>query len=211
MVLKYFIIVNLVNFCWVTSTTPRSQLLASVTRDEQRAWIKIECVAGTPPADIARRLNAILGDQAFSERHIMRLCQEFTQGMRLESVCQPPPGRPRTATSQEMMDSLLAFLVDNDGATCNEIAYHLNVSYASANRMLHELRYVYAVGRYVPHELDDSQRARRVQTAQENLASYNSDQRLLDRIIAIDETWLPSYLPLTDSRAGQWVPPGEEP
>lgn len=208
--LIFYIVISLFSG-GVKSTTPRTQLLASVTRDEQRAWIKIECVAGTAPAQIARRLNSILGEQAFSERQIYRLCEEFNQGNRIESVCQWSGGRPQTATNQLMIDKLLAFVVDNDGARVDEIAHHLNVSQSSVKRMLHDLGYVYAVGRYIPHDLDENQKARRVQTARNNLDRLRREPRLLDQIIAIDETWLPSFLPVTDTRAGQWVPPGDEP
>ena len=72
---------------WEMKTQPRtpntSRLLESVTLEEQRAWIKIECLRQTPPAEIARQLRSCLGGQAFSDRHIYRLCQEFSLSMPL--------------------------------------------------------------------------------------------------------------------------------
>jgi histone-lysine N-methyltransferase SETMAR len=105
---------------------------------------------------------------------------------------------------------LLAFIVNNDGGRVEEIASELQVSESSVLRMLNELGYRFVKGKWVPHDLSDSQRQKRVETAQNNLRLLNDNPRLLDEIIAIDETWLPNYLPLTDPQAGQWVGPGEE-
>ncbi len=208
-------LVLLTSLLWVIlaqppRTDPDNQLLASVTTDEQRAWIKIECVAGTAPSQIASRLNTILGRQAFSESHILRLCREFTVGGRVQSVCFFHGGSARTATSDENVARLLAFIVNNDGGRVEEIASELQVSESSVLRMLNELGYRFVKGKWVPHDLSDSQRQKRVETAQNNLRLLNDNPRLLDEIIAIDETWLPNYLPLTDPQAGQWVGPGEE-
>ncbi len=38
---------------------------------------------------------------------------------------------------------------------------------------------------------------------------YQSDPSILDRIIAIDETWLNSYDPLNPQSAAEWRLPGE--
>lgn len=198
----------------VKTQTPRSDdnrsLLESVTSNEQRAWIKIECVAGTAPAEIARRLNAILGEQAYSERHVRRLCQEFTVQGRCEAAKQPPPGRPRCATSDNMAEQLIDYIVKNDGASTVELATQLDIGLTSVRTLLHEAGYQHVRGKWIPHTLDPPLREKRVRTAQNNLARLSDDPKFLDRIIAIDETWLPLYMPVTDAQSGQWVPPGEE-
>ena len=66
----------------VSTPLSRDQLLASVTLHDQKAWIVIECLAGASSSDIARRLNVILGPQAFSESHIKLICRQFNDGTR---------------------------------------------------------------------------------------------------------------------------------
>lgn len=193
------------------NASTENTLLASVTKDEQRAWIKVECIAGTAPGEIARRLNAILGSQAFAESTVYQYCREFRSGERVESVCQRSQGRPRTATSQATIDRLLNLIVEYDGGRTEELAIQLNVSESSILRMLHDLGYRYVVSRWVPHQLTDHQRWVRVETAKHNIQRYQREPRFMSRIIAIDETWLPQYMPLTDQQAAQWVPPGENP
>ncbi len=38
----------------------------------------------------------------------------------------------------------------------------------------------------------------------------NTDSRLMERIIAIDETWLQAYTPENPDFSGEWVAPGED-
>jgi hypothetical protein len=55
------------------------------------------------------------------------------------------------------------------------------------------MRKVYA--KWVPHQLTLEQRGVRTMTAQALLSRYKSDPRMLDRVIAIDETWVRCYEP----------------
>ena len=193
-------------------TSTPNRVLALVTREEQRAYIKIECAGGASPAEVVRRLNRILGtERALSESWIMRLCREFNNGRRTGIECLQRSGRPRTATGDENIEQMIAIIAQTDGMTAEEISLHLGVSESSVLRMLHQVGYQYVRSRWVPHELSEGQRNTRVELARSYLQRYEQDNSLLDRIIAVDETWLPSYMPLTDSRARSWVPPGETP
>lgn len=192
--------------------TPNTcSLLQSVTLEEQRAWIKIECLRQTPPAEIARQLRSCLGGQAFSERHIYRLCQEFTAGDRVETCQATRDGRPPTATSVAMKVRLKLLMDELDGARTEELADRLETSQSSVQRMLHEMGYRYIIGRWIPHELTCYQKAQRVITARMNRRMYRDDPTVLNRIIAIDETYLSSYMPLTDVQARGWYGPDDEP
>jgi len=100
------------NNCAEEATQPNdtptpNQLVALVTREEQRAYVKIECAGGATPTEIVGRLNRILGTRALSESWIMELCREFNSGRRTETACLPRPGRPRTATSDEKMEQMI--------------------------------------------------------------------------------------------------------
>ncbi len=62
-----------------------------------------------------------------------------------------------------------------------------------------------------PHELTEDQRALRANIALDHYQSWTDDNSILDRIIAIDETWLNSYDPQDDYASRQWVFPDEDP
>lgn len=66
-------------------------------------------------------------------------------------------------------------------------------------------------GRWVPHDLTPEQRHTRYITSSNLLSRHSLDESFLDRIIAIDETWIHSYDPLDNNQARQWLLPGQKP
>jgi transposase len=130
----------------------------SVVTQEQRAWIKIECIMGTRPAEIARRLNSGLGARALSESYVMDLCRQFTLEGRLESNELQRCGRPVTATGDSMTELVITTIIDLDGASTAEICDRVNISPGSVRTILHNLGYQYKKSRWIPHVLTDSLR-----------------------------------------------------
>ncbi len=65
--------------------------------------------------------------------------------------------------------------------------------------------------RWVPHHLTPAQKKSRVNICTEHLERYNSDNEMLDRIIAIDETWLKYYDPKDYWASRQYRLPGHPP
>jgi hypothetical protein len=58
-------------------------------------------------------------------------------------------------------------------------------------------------------ELTPEQKEVRVMTAHALLSRYNTDPRMLDRVVAIDETWIRCYQPTKKSQSMEWHKPGE--
>jgi transposase len=187
------------------------QLLTSVTEVEQRSWIKIEVLRGTPPIEIYDTLHGILGNICYSRRRVLKLCQEFRNGTRLETTDRQRSGRPCTATSPEMKVRLLELMDELDGARAEDLALALDISDYSVRAMLHDEGYAFVKSRWIPHELSDEEKEQRVNTVTQHLNRHLADNTFLDRIIAIDETWLPSYMPLTDIQSRRWQQAGEPP
>ena len=65
--------------------------------------------------------------------------------------------------------------------------------------------------RWVPYNLTPEQKELRVDVAKKHLESYRHNPEFIDRIIAIDETWIKSYDPQDASRSKEYRYPGEEP
>ena len=191
--------------------TPPPQLVQSVTPEEQRAYIKIETIRGTPTADIHRALVNALGGQAYSDRRVRELSQEFRELRRTETSDKPRSGRPVTATSPEHMEQLQELMVQRDGLRAEDVSALLNISEESVRRMLHELGYHYILAKWLPHELTCELKHQRVETAQRNLEWYGGNSEQLDRIIAIDETWIRTNMPTYGQQARSWVMSGDSP
>jgi hypothetical protein len=55
--------------------------------------------------------------------------------------------------------------------------------------------------KWVPLELTPEQKEVRVMTAHALLSRYKTDPRMLDRVVAIDETWIHCYQPTKKSQS----------
>jgi transposase len=188
-----------------------TQLAASVTEDEQRAFVKIQTLLDISPPEIHRQLRTAIGDNVFSERWVRQLVVQFRDGTRVQSSIEPSGGRPKTATSEAMQEALQNLMEEFDGPRTLELAHRLNIGQESVREMLHELGYKYVKSRWVPHELSADHKKQRVDTCKKNLKLLKDEDDLLGRIIAIDEFWLPSYMPLTDTQARSWQLKGSTP
>jgi transposase len=194
-----------------TDSSNLEQLLESVTLDEQRAWIKIQVLRGCPASQIYSNLTECLGSITFSRSHVYDLVHQFREGLRVESCHRPREGRPRTATNQDMQERLVELVEELDSPRTEDLALRLDISHTSVETMLHNMGYRFLNARWIPHELSRSQKEKRVATARSNLVRYRNDPTILERIIAIDETWLYSYQPLVGPQARSWVRAGERP
>lgn len=189
---------------------PTLDLINSVTIQEQRSWIKIETIAKTKQKDMFNKLTALLGDKAIKQTTVSKLNREFLDGVRLTTADLPRSGRPATANNDVTQERALDYIADHDGARVSELAEFLDVSESSVNRILHELGFNFVESKYVPYRLTPTQKIQRTITAEQNLVMYREIHNFLLKIITIDETWLPQYMPVTGARRGQWVGPGDE-
>lgn len=189
-----------------------NNLRCAVTTDDQRSYIMMRCLLNVPAADIHRELVQAIGDNSLSNRWVRQICQEFTSGARSSSSCQARSGRPVTACSDSNTELVQQMIENTDEVNTNEIAANLEISTSSVRRILDSLGYQFMRGRYIPHELTEDLRRRRVQIARSNFRRYRTMGRngvdFLGRIIAIDETYFIPNTPDNQATSGQWVPEG---
>ena len=100
---------------------------------------------------------------------------------------------------------------ENREATMEELASMMDVGLGSIFRLIHAMGVNKVVSVWVPHNLTEDQRVLRANIAWEHYNRWTNDNTILDRIIAIDETWLRSYDPRDDYASRQWVFPDEDP
>ena len=64
---------------------------------------------------------------------------------------------------------------------------------------------------WIPHELTERQQLARNVIAGKHLARYQTERLFLDKIIAIDETYVKSYDPKDARQTNEWQLPGKKP
>jgi len=90
--------------------------------------------------------------------------------------------------------------------TCEEIAHSVEISRASAysilTERLHKRRFA---ARWVPHELSEEQKYRRFEIAQQLLHIFREEgKEFLQKVVAIDETWIRDFEPELKSQSREW-------
>ena len=118
----------------------------------------------------------------------------------------PKSGRPRTSTDDQSVEPVFQILEEDRRMTCEEIAHSAGISRASAYRILIErLRKRRIATRWVPHNLSEEQKCRRLEIAQKSLHRFREEgNEFLQKAVAIDETWIRDFEPELKSQSSEW-------
>ena len=84
-----------------------------------------------------------------------------------------------------------------------ELASMMDVGLGSVFRLIHAMGPNKVTSVWVPHNLNEDQLVLRANIVWGHYDSWTDDTSILDRIIAIDETWLKSYDPQDDRASRQ--------
>ncbi len=201
-------------FCGLIKWPKIDELRASITEEDQRAFIKCHILLDDSPTVIHTLLQKIARSQALSLRTVQRLYQQFAGGGRLgprDTGRRPGPGRPKSQATNINKQKLRELLLKDNSLTITEMATELDLSYLTVQRLLVSIGAKYVATCWIPHDLSTQQKANRVEAYQKNLNLYKSTPDLLDRIIANDESWLRSYDPKDPKSAKQWCLPEQDP
>ena len=90
--------------------------------------------------------------------------------------------------------------------TCEEIAHSAGISRASAYSILTERLHKRRIAaRWVPHDLSEEQKCRLSETAQHSLHRFREEgNEFLQKVVAIDETWIRDFEPELKSQSSEW-------
>ncbi len=184
---------------------------ASVTHEEQRAFIKLHYLLEDTPAEIHRLLVKAAKSLAVSQRDVYYIYNQFRDGER--QTCEQLLGarRPRTMITEEMKERLRNLLYDDRNWSTQDFAEELGVNVWNVRCMLRELDARKVSARWVQHSLNPVQMAMRVDISKEHLKSHKEDPTFLDRLVTIDESYVKSYDPKDAQGAREWRLPDQEP
>ena len=102
-----------------------------------------------------------------------------------------------TACIQENVDAVRDFLQLDRRVSVEHVTESVGVSHGTAHHILtHQLGKRKVAAKWVPHELSEEQKQRRLQISHLHLLrAHREENDFLSRIVACDETWCYSYDP----------------
>jgi len=177
----------------------------TLTSDDQRAYIKIETLSRKTPTEIHSLLMEVCGVGTIDQNTISRWAQCFREGkMSIEN--DPKSGRPQTSTDDQSVERVLQILEEDRRMTCEEIAHSVGISRASAYRILTERLHKRRIAaRWVLHDLSEERKCRRLEIAQQLLHRFREEgNKFLQKVVAIDETWIQDFEPELKSQSSEW-------
>jgi len=128
---------------------------------------------------------------------------KFKKG-RVSSTDLPRPGRPsssRTDANKEHVENLI--LSDRRG-TVEDICAHTGLTHGTVMRIIKEdLQMTKVSARWVPKMLDDSKKEIRMTCFEEMLTRHLSDPHFLEKLVTMDETWIPLFNPEKKTQSKQ--------
>jgi transposase len=187
------------------------ELRTSLTSEDQKSFIKCHVLLGDSAADVYKMIVKFARSKALSRSLVYSLYQQFEGGERTNVIRKPGSGRPKSMTTNLNKERLRELLLEDNDMTIDEMAQNLNLSYSTVQRLLDDLNAKYVASQWLPHDLKTEQKQARIDMCQHNLELYRSTPDLLDRIIAIDESWLRSYDPKDPKSAKKWCLPEQHP
>ena len=176
----------------------------TLTWEEQIAYIKIESRQRKGAPEILNALEEVVPTSVLAYSTIRRWVCEFNNrrsDVSKTHLC----GRPVSATDGENVEKVAKLLNDDRRYTCTEIDHEQDISHGSAHSILTErLKMRKVAARWVPHMLSDSEKHHRVKIARSLLHRYGEGDEMLQRIVAIDETWIWSFEPELKRQSSEW-------
>jgi len=102
-------------------------------------------------------------------------------------------------------------ILESEGMRTEDLVYETQFSKSSLLTLLKEIGAKKIRSRWCPKELTARQMQARMNIAGKHLARYQRESGFLNKIIAIDETWLKSYDPRDSKAETEWLLPGQKP
>lgn len=170
-----------------------------------RAVIKFFVLEGLSATEIHTKMVKVLKESAPSFPTVHRWVLEFKRG-RTSIEDDPRSGRPKTATTPEIIEQVHNMVNENPSLTKREIAHTIGIS---DERVLHILHEELRMKKLVLHTLKDQEKLNRKQISQRNLDRFKQNKTdFVRRFITMDETWIYHHDPKLKQERLQWTEPG---
>jgi histone-lysine N-methyltransferase SETMAR len=179
-------------------------------KTEYRAVIKFLHLKGKKTQEIKDELDSVYGEASPSFTTVKHWVAEYKRG-RTSILDEERSGRPKTATTDEMVDLVHRTVMEDRRLTVKDIAEACGISSERVHKILHQdldMRKLSA--RWVPRLLTIDQKRVRADMSRECLSLYQKNPaEFLRRTITVDETWVHHHTPETKQQSMQWIAVGE--
>jgi transposase len=177
---------------------------SQISRSTSNHTLKLKLCEEKNPTEIHNALYEVCRDSVVDRSTVSRWTSRFREG-RVSIQGDPRNWRPVTATDDQSVVNVSTLLEKDRRTSCEEIAHEANMSTASVFKIVTQtLQKRKVVAKWVPHQLNEEQKATRKRVAEELLRCYEAEgEQFLNRSVAIDETWIRYFEPQLKSQSFQ--------
>lgn len=173
-----------------------------LTREQKRLLMLHEYKLGSNAAEAARQINEAWGDGTVGVSTVRERFREFKAGNE-DLGDQPREGRPQEVDRQAVLEAI----EENPSLTTRMLAGDFDCSHMTICRILHELEKTCRKTKWVPHELNEAQKAKRVGVSGRLFNRYSHEPLFLHDIITMDEKWVAFDNP---HKHNEWLSPNQQ-
>ena len=129
---------------------------------------------------------------------------KFRKG-RVSSTNWPRPGWPCLSCTDANKERVGNLILSDRWVTLEDICAHTGLTYGTVMRIIKEdLQMTKVSARWVPKMLDKSKKEIRITCSEEMLTRHHSDLHFLEKLVTMDETWIPLFNPETKRQSERW-------
>jgi transposase len=186
----------------------RERLQENFLRMDVRTVIKFNVLLGKSAVECYKSLKEGLGTHAPSYETVCRWVK-FIKNGREQTDDAPRSGAPTMATDELHVNQVKFVLEGTRSTSCTAIATEVRISPASVYHILtNSLGNRKVCAKWIPHVLNDDQRAMHVLLANTHLQHWRNEGNVfLDRILTVDESWMHSFDPQLKQQNAEWGAP----
>lgn len=170
----------------------------------QKAVIEFLTKEGATAKNISDRLKIVYAENSLSYPTVRRWVVHFKNGN--DDICDKPrSGRPpsaATADNKALVDGLIR---SDRRVSCRIIAESLGIGRSTVQTIISELGYSKVCARWVPRQLTDELKLKRLNVCTDLLQRYALEgDAFMNCIVTGDESWAHHYEPETKRQSMQW-------
>ena len=170
----------------------------------QKSVIEFLTKEGATAKNISDRLKIVYGENSLSYTSVRRWVVHFKNGN--DDICDKPhSGRPPSAATADNKATVDGLIRSDRRVSCRIIAESLGIGHSTVQTIICELGYSKVCARWVPRQLTDELKLKRLNVCANLLQRYASEgNAFMNRIVTGDESWAHHYEPETKRQSMQW-------
>lgn len=144
---------------------------------------------GFTVSEATRELASVYGENCCNKSTVSQWYIDLGSG-RKDLNDKSRSGRPVTACTDANMVKAVELIKENWKITQYELHLELDIAQGTVNKILKKINYRKISARWIPYDLNDDQKQRRVDVCQDLLERYEQEGfQFLHKNVTADETW----------------------